>query len=199
MDERDFFDKLAPIWDENETLSLPEKIREVIGYFDLKQGQAILDLGTGTGVLLPYISEKIGESGKLTAVDFSKGMLEIAQKKYKSLLPSPHFLNIDFEEETIEDEFDRIILYCVFPHLHRPFDTIKWLERVNLKTNGKIFIAFPCSPDFINSIHKERHSDSNVLPGAVELCKALQAVGLKAAVKADSDDLYIVEINKKCD
>lgn len=195
MDEAAFFDKLAPSWDENECLSTPEKVKEILGYIDILEGQSILDLGTGTGVLLPFIAEKVGEKGEITAVDYSKGMLEIARKKFSDINPKPKFLYLDFENETIPGEFDHILLYCVYPHLHTPIDTLKWLKKVNLKENGSIIVAFPCGPDYINNIHREKHSESDSLPTASELSGYFSSQGLNSEVLAENENAYVVKIS----
>lgn len=194
MDERSFFDNLAPDWDDNEVLSTPEKIREILDKIELKEGQEVLDLGTGTGVLLPFIAERIGNEGKITAVDYSEEMLKRAKQKFSSLSPSPVFLNLDFENENIEGEFDLIFLYCVYPHLHQPIETLKWLKKVNLKQGGSIIIAFPCDNNFINNIHREKHSESDQLPSASSLAKFLKENGFEADVLAESSGAYIVKI-----
>lgn len=196
MDERSFFDNLAPTWDDNEILSTPEKVRFVLDFVDLREGQRVLDLGTGTGVLLPYIAERVGDQGKIKAVDYSQGMLDRAIAKFSGLVPKPEFLQMDFETETIEGEFDRILLYSVYPHLHTPIDTIKWLRSVNLAPGGIITIAFPTGPDFINNIHRQRHSDSDILPPAEELAETLRLHGLDATVAKADDGCYIVNIRK---
>ena len=41
----------------------------------VKEGERILDICTGTGALLPHLREKIGASGSVIGVDFSRGML----------------------------------------------------------------------------------------------------------------------------
>lgn len=197
MDDREFFDKIAGTWDENEVLSTPIKINQVLDYFDLHENQDILDLGTGTGVLLPFITQRIGENGKILAVDFSEGMLSQAKRKYSNLTPTLSFRNLDFENDLIPGQFDRIILYCVYPHLHSPVETLKWLEKVNLKEEGLISIAFPTGPDFINNIHKERHSDSDILPSAEILTQYLVSNGLDAYVASDSEECYVVNIRKR--
>lgn len=196
MDERAFFDNLAPTWDANEVLSTPERVNHILDFIRIKPGAAVLDLGTGTGVLLPYLAERVGESGSITAVDYSSGMLKRAKEKYENLIPRPVFLNLDFENEMVKGEFDNIILYCVYPHLHTPVDTLKWLLKVNLKDDGVISVAFPCNEDFINNIHKEKHSESDRLPSAQELAKYLKEEGLKAEVIIASDDCYLINISK---
>lgn len=196
MDERAFFDNLALQWDANEIKSTPDKINYILDFLDLRPGMRILDLGTGTGVLLPHLASRIGSEGSLTAVDYSEGMLSRAKEKFSGLSPRPLFLNMDFETETIEGEYDRIILYCVYPHLHTPVDTLKWLRSVNLKDNGIIVIAFPTGPDFINNIHRERHSDSDILPPAKDLATFLRDNGLKAEAVCSDPDSYLVIISR---
>ena len=194
MDERTFFDRLAPEWDQNEVLSTPDRVNYVLDFLNIKEGQRILDLGTGTGVLIPYLAERIGKEGVITAVDYSSGMLAKAMEKFAGVIPTPQFLNLDFENETLPGVYDRIILYCVYPHLHTPVDTLKWLRAVNLAEGGTITIAFPTSPDFINDIHRQRHSDSDILPPAEELAKAMREQGLNARVLNADERSYIISI-----
>lgn len=197
MDERQFFDMLAPSWDQNEVLSTPDKISYILDVLKINKGEEILDLGTGTGVLIPFLVERIGKTGKIVAVDYSKEMLKRAIEKYSDITPSPVFLNIDFETETIRGEFDRILLYCVYPHLHTPIDTLKWLEKVNLKEGGTITIAFPCDNSFINNIHREKHSESDILPTPEVLAQTLREEGFEVDVLEDSKEAYIINIKKK--
>ena len=193
MDDRYFFDNLADSWDDNEVLSTPEKVRSILGLMNLSKGDSVLDLGTGTGVLLPFVAEKIGEKGKITAVDYSAGMLRKAVEKYSCLKPEPEFVNIDFENENIEGEYDKIIMYCVYPHLHEPVETLKWLINVNLKPQGELYIAFPCIADYINNIHKERHSESDLLPSAESLARSLTSSGITAKMIIPD---YIIRITR---
>ena len=195
MDDRNFFDKLAPTWDDNEVLSTPEKVNKILDMLCINPGETVLDLGTGTGVLLPFIAKRVGENGKIVAVDYSEGMLKQAKNKFSSLRPEPLFLNIDFENENIEGEYDKIIMYCVYPHLHTPVDTLKWLSKVNLKDGGNIFIAFPCSEEFINNIHKEKHSESDALLSAPKLAEYLNNAGLKAEVLSADADSYLIKVH----
>ncbi len=47
----------------------------------VKPGDAVLEVGTGTGSNLPLIAERIGPQGTLCAMDLSPGMLAVARHK----------------------------------------------------------------------------------------------------------------------
>jgi len=49
----------------------------------VKKGALVLDVSTGTGRNLPFISRQIGSIGKLVAMDISKGVLAYAKMKIK--------------------------------------------------------------------------------------------------------------------
>lgn len=194
--EIDFFDTLAPTWDENEILSTPERIRSILGKLEISNGMDILDLGTGTGVLVPYLSEMVGKEGHVTAIDLSEGMLSLARKKYGNL-KNVEFLKIDFEEEQIPGKYEVAMLYSVYPHLHAPADTMEWLFKMNMKPDGVIVIAFPSDEVFINNIHHERKADHDHLPPAHTLAEMINNWGFKATVLAATPEEYIVEVKNQ--
>lgn len=195
--ELQFFNTVAPSWDSRETLSLPDKIQKVLKLAQVKTDDHILDLGTGTGVLLKPLAEAIGSKGTITAVDLSTGMLRIARKKSESLIPKPQFLNIDFENTRIPGKYNHIFLYCVYPHLQNPIETIKKLRDSNLAENGNIIIAFPCDANHINHIHGHNHVDHHRLLPPTELAEMLKQHNINAKTVSDSEDLYLISITRE--
>lgn len=192
--ELQFFDTIAREWDSMEVLSLPEKVSSILDACDVEPGMHILDLGTGTGVLLPELARRVGSQGQITAVDISSGMLAEAVRKNADLSPTPEFLCRDIEKDTLEGRFHRIFLYCVYPHLESPLATISRLRNYNLLPGGRIIIAFPCSEEFINNIHNEKEVESEQLPTAPLLVERLNAAGLSATVIDYSPDQYIISV-----
>lgn len=49
----------------------------------VSKGERVLDLCTGTGSLLPYLSRRVGRNGAVVGVDFSRGMLAVNRRKTK--------------------------------------------------------------------------------------------------------------------
>jgi ubiquinone/menaquinone biosynthesis C-methylase UbiE len=55
--------------------------KRFVSYLDIQEGQAVLDLACGTGLLTFLLSEKVGETGTVVGVDVTPGMLAIARQK----------------------------------------------------------------------------------------------------------------------
>ena len=106
-------------------------------------------VGIGTGKNLPYYKSEI----ELTAIDFSSGMLGIAQHKYgKTKLKKLTFKEIDAQNLSFDDNtFDTIISTFVFCIVPDPISGIKEIRRV-LKPSGKaIFLEhMKSNSKFIN-------------------------------------------------
>lgn len=192
-EEIKFFDDIAPSWDGMEKKSTPGKVNEILDIVGVAEGMDVLDLGTGTGVMIPYMSERVGETGSVTAVDISEGMLAQACRKYGEI-GNVRFRRMDFEAERIEGRYDLIMLYCVYPHLHWPAETLRNLVDRNLKSGGRIIIGFPSDEKFINDIHGRRHVGHDILPKADILVLRLAVECIRARVLADDAGKYLVEV-----
>jgi ubiquinone/menaquinone biosynthesis C-methylase UbiE len=56
--------------------------RQLIRRLELKDGQSVLEVSSGTGANLEIISDIIGKTGVLHGLDISSGMVRIAQQKF---------------------------------------------------------------------------------------------------------------------
>lgn len=66
-------------------------MRDIVRKLALSRGSKVLDVGTGTGVLIPMLIEAVGASGAVVALGFDPQMLAEAKKKY-------HWPNLEFLE-----------------------------------------------------------------------------------------------------
>jgi SAM-dependent methyltransferase len=73
-------------------------VESVVRRGDLKAGQRVLDLGTGTGSLAIRAAALVGPTGRVTGVDISPEMLAVTRQR---LVASGH-MNIDLREGRAE-------------------------------------------------------------------------------------------------
>jgi ubiquinone/menaquinone biosynthesis C-methylase UbiE len=94
---RDFDELCDKVWPDAHDLR-----RSFVQFAGISQSESVLEVGCGTGVLTyeAGLLETIGESGKLTAIDVSHGMLEQAKRKQQK-----YNLNrkIEFERASVEN------------------------------------------------------------------------------------------------
>jgi len=70
MSQKDFFDCHANKGDELYYQNEPAELSDLIRRFQIRKGDWILDVGTGTGILLPYLNRLTGKEGKVFALDY---------------------------------------------------------------------------------------------------------------------------------
>jgi ubiquinone/menaquinone biosynthesis C-methylase UbiE len=76
------YDRVAPWYRTLSPLFLinPLMRREAIAAMELRDGDAVLEVGVGSGRNLPYLLDAVGPGGAVSGVDLSPGMLAEARK-----------------------------------------------------------------------------------------------------------------------
>lgn len=130
------YDRIAPLFNVMENMMqdmIPHEFIEKA--FSSLYGN-VLEVGVGTGKNFPYYPQGC----KLTAIDFSPKMLEIAKKNiYKAKVPVT-LLEMDAQHMDFPDNtFDCVINTCVFCSVPDPIKGLKEIKRV-CKTGGTIIM-----------------------------------------------------------
>ena len=113
----------------------------LIEFANLQNGQKILDIATGTGIVALKAAEKVGNTGKVIGVDISTGMLNNAKQKLATTnLQNVEFIEADAERLDFKDNsFDAVLCSLAVCYLTDiPTALEKWHSFI--KTGG--FIAF---------------------------------------------------------
>ena len=87
LEDRAYEDRPLPIGHEA-TISQPYTIATMLKLLDLKQGQKVLELGSGCGYVLALMSEIIGEKGKVYGIELVKELANKSKenvKEYKNI------------------------------------------------------------------------------------------------------------------
>lgn len=192
-DKRKYFDRLAPDWDDI-TYHDPEKLKYFAGLLRLKPGDAVLDVGCGTGITIPYIFHYVQKSGRITAVDFSRKMIDIARRKFDE----KGIRNIDFFVEDVHNlpmnrQYNAILCYSCFPHFDDQQATLNHLTR-GLTPGGRLSIAHSESRKAINRHHEGAAPAvrADYLPPLDEITAMLSNAGLQTVHSEDDDNLFTI-------
>ncbi|AEM72812.1 Methyltransferase type 11 [Caldicellulosiruptor acetigenus 6A] len=191
MDTREYFNSLAGTWD-SIVQHDPQKLKKIIDMTDIKEGDTVLDVGCGTGVLEGYLLKKVGKSGKIVAVDISEKMIEKAKQKFKDA-SNITFLCADALCLDFEEYFDVVFCYSVFPHIDDKEKAIKNFAKM-LKQNGKLIIAHSQSRQAINELHKKLPApiNSHLLPEMDQIISWCKDAGLEMILGVDNDEMLLL-------
>jgi demethylmenaquinone methyltransferase/2-methoxy-6-polyprenyl-1,4-benzoquinol methylase len=192
---RKFFNEQAEDWDKTARNNDSEKLRALADRL-MFPGQAwVLDVGTGTGVFLPYLKERVNHKSRIISMDFAFNMLRIAQTKNKCN-------SIDYvcaEIETLHlppDRFDTAICYSTFPHFH---DKPRALSNIYglLKRGGWLYICHTASLETINNIHLNIPDFyDHLIPEKQEMEQMLMQAGFSELIINEHPDSYLAAARK---
>ncbi len=145
----EFFDGLSENWDKNE-LSSKNQRKEFLSFLDIKEGEKVLDLACGTGVITSILQEK--SKCEVIGLDISPKMIEKAKEKEKNN-PNIHYFVGDFITYDFNEKFDHIVVFNAYPHF---LDRNAFKEKVlkSLNKNGKLEIIHNISRKEIENHHK---------------------------------------------
>ena len=192
---KDFFNSRAATWDEKGAENDTSKLKVIAARLDIKPGSTVLDVGTGTGVFIPFLLKKIGRKGKLFCLDFAEEMLKIARAKgFKGNIS---YVCADIENNRLDDKScDAVVCYSVFPHFQDKLKALREIYRL-LKEDGKIFICHTSSRQAINEIHQNiPEVCDHLLPENEDIHRMLSDVGFKDINISDGKEEYLVSARK---
>jgi len=142
----DFFTKSAPYYDTLLNLitfgGYENFLRKAVKIFKPQQGEKILDLCSGTGKVVSWISKAVGKEGLVIGMDIAQGMIDVAQERYEALA-NVIFLKKDVTQPwEYQDDFDGIFTSFSIHELPEKYRA-EVLERCYsaLKGDGRMVIA----------------------------------------------------------
>lgn len=196
MNQVEFFNQIAKEWDSMIEVN-EEKINTLLSKLNITDNSKVLDIGTGTGVLIPFL-KSLNPNGYIKGVDISSEMLNVAREKFRNI-EKVSFELVDVEKDVINETYDSIVLYSMFPHLKDKTNTIKKLVEKNLGKSGQLIIAHSNSREFLNNMHKEKNEcvSEDRLISVTDQRYLFEKAGLKVVDDFEDNEIYYLVI-KRC-
>lgn len=120
----------------NQTISAPHMHAITLSELKLKYGDKVLEIGAGSGILLAYIRELVGDKGKVVGIEINKETYKFAKENlkrsgYKDIVLVHSDGSLGYTKYA---PYDKIIVSAASPDIPKPI-----VEQ--LKPNGVLLIV----------------------------------------------------------
>jgi ubiquinone/menaquinone biosynthesis C-methylase UbiE len=191
MNHREYFNQLAARWDRMATEETRTRLPPMIEAMGIKPGDTILDVGGGTGILLPLLYKVAGDNSKIISLDIAEEMLKRARNN--SYPTNIHYIHADVAAIPLVGEtIDLVICYSCFPHFPNKTQALAEMARV-LRSNGRLVICHTASRHEINKLHESIGDviGNDTIPNEATMHRMLTASGLKKIKIQDEAHRYL--------
>lgn len=168
----------------------------LVAALDIRPGATVADVGTGTGVMLPYLSKAVGESGRVLAQDIHQDFLNIAEARVKreELHNVSFVLGADRNPGLPERHVDLVLVLDAYHHFDFPAEMLRHIGRA-LKPGGRVAIV-----DFYRFRRSADGDDmrQHVRADKEEVVRELDSYGYELVSQKDhADNQYLLILKKK--
>ncbi len=117
-----------------------------VAFSQVREGDVVLDLGSGAGKDVFIAAQKVGPKGKAIGIDMTPEMLDLARRNAELFRQRTGLKNVEFRKGTIEklpvprSSVDLIISNCVINLSPNKLKVFKEAFRV-LKGNGRMVVS----------------------------------------------------------
>ena len=192
---RAYFESLAEEWDAQQPINRDEIMRQMLAAFDTALGsaKAILEVGTGTGALIPQL-RLYAPAARIISIDLAATMLHYARRRYSSAyLVQCDVHQLPFPSTSIgPNAFDVVICHNSFPHFADPHAAIAEFVHV-LMEDGHLLILHDLGREQVNAIHQGSSNSvihNDLLPPVTRLAKMLEGFGFVIIDYEDTESRY---------
>jgi len=171
-----------------------------IAHANIKEGDIVLDLGSGAGFDSFLALKKVGDSGKVIGIDMTKEMIY----KARNLADKYGFKNVEFklgdiEKLPVENEFiDVIISNCVINLAPDKLKVFKEAYRV-LKKTGRMYVSdIVLLEELTNAQRSDEKLIANCVGGALlksDYLKIIEKAGFKYKILHEDREISKTQYN----
>lgn len=157
----------------------------------VKEGDHVLDVGCGTGVLVPYLLERVGRTGRVYELDYAEKMIEVNRRLHKDERVT--FIVEDILDLSLgKERCDLVMCFGCFPHLDDKTEAMRVMSGA-LRDGGCLAIAHFLSSHELNDHHSKAAAVAyDKLPDEPEMSRLFAEADLALESHADHPGFYLM-------
>lgn len=192
-----FFDRQAAVWDRKIT---PEQLGRLSAIFKMdipRLNPPLLDVGCGTGILIPFLRQKVDHDSTIIELDLSREMLVIASQKAQSSAPI-NFVQADVEALPFPQQtFGSVVCFSAFPHFQCKPRALAEIHRC-LAERGHMIVLHLMDHQELNAIHKRKGTAvaNDRMPPAETFASFMEKLGFSIELVRECSSQYLIVAQK---
>jgi ubiquinone/menaquinone biosynthesis C-methylase UbiE len=188
--QRRRFNELVDVFDTSQPAGVMARLQEIVSAAGLASGEIVLDVGAGTGVLVPFIAAC--HPSEIWACDLAEKMLERVKQKH----PSVRTYRADIALLALpSDSVDVIFMNAMYGNIADKPAVCRNAARM-LRVDGRLIVSHPEGRAFVDQLRDASDLFLESLPTREEFETILGPSGLNVAVYRDEPKLYLMVAEK---
>jgi len=189
--QRRRFNELVDVFDRPQPPEVMARLREIVASADLRPGGLVLDVGTGTGVLIPLIQSY--QPSAVLACDVAEKMLQRVQNKH----PEVRTYHTDIVSLALASaSVDVIFMNGMYGNIADKPVACGNAERM-LRSGGRLVVSHPEGRAFVDQLRATSDLFIESLPTKKEFEALLAPLGLEVIAYRDKPKVYLMVARKK--
>ena len=193
---RPYFNDLATEWDHLPEPPKAERVRNFVHRSDVPGASRILDVGCGTGILMPHLQDFYPGASCFVELDLAEQMLQVNAVKY----PGSRINRICADAENLpfaNSCFDLVLCFGIFPHFENKAAALGQMLGA-LRSGGIWCLGHLMGSRELNAFHSKLSGpvSGDSLPSVEVLAEMLREMGAESIATEENSDWYFVRAVK---
>ena len=188
--QRRYFNSLADVFDVPQPAAVMDRLAQIVAAAELHPGNVVLDVGTGTGVLIPLIESY--QPSIVLACDLAEQMLARVHRRYGRV----HVFQCDVVSLALKAHtVDVVFMNAMYGNIADKAEACSQVSNV-LRLGGRLVISHPEGRRFVEDLRARSDLFIESFPGYNEFQEILQPHGLEIVTYRDEPELYLMVARK---
>lgn len=180
------FDELVHLFEPPLPKGVPERLARIVAEAGIAEGEIVLDVGTGTGILVPLIQQY--RPRRIYACDLSRKMLEQLRRNYSGV----EAIFSDVRDLSLPDRhIDVVFINACYPNIADKAGAFSNLARM-MRPAGRVIVSHPLGKRFVDALKKRSPYPLDDFPGKYAAERLLDPYGFSIQSLVDEPALYIL-------